>query len=98
MFLGAFGNKAYHVVMNAENTIQNLVKDAKTVIVVKSVVVPAVNFLANIYQMIGRGVPVKDIAVNIPRKTSEINQDIKSRLRQIDAEAELRAAEGNPNL
>ncbi|AYR04234.1 virion RNA polymerase [Escherichia phage OLB145] len=98
MFLGAFGNKAYHVVMNAENTIQNLVKDAKTVIVVKSVVVPAVNFLANIYQMIGRGVPVKDIAVNIPRKTSEINQYIKSRLRQIDAEAELRAAEGNPNL
>jgi hypothetical protein len=98
MFLGAFGNSAYKVLMNSENLIQNVVKDAKTIIVVKSMVVPAVNFLANIYQMIGRGVPVKDIARGLPRKTAEINQYLKSRLRQIDAEAELRAAEGNPNL
>ena len=96
MFIGAFGNKAYRYMMNAENTIQSAVKDAKTLIVVKSMVVPAVNFLANIYQMIGRGVPVKDIAVNLPRKTSEINQYLKSRIRQIEAEAELRAST-NPN-
>lgn len=96
MFIGAFGNKAYRYMMNAENTIQSAVKGAKTLIVVKSMVVPAVNFLANIYQMIGRGVPVKDIAVNLPRKTSEINQYLKSRIRQIEAEAELRAST-NPN-
>lgn len=94
--LGVFGNRAYKYVMGGENLVQNLVKEAKTLIVVKSVVVPTVNFLANLYQMVARGVPVKDIAKSIPQKTAEINQYLKSRLRQVDAEAELRAAT-NPN-
>lgn len=94
--LGVFGNRAYKYVMGGENLVQNLVKEAKTLIVVKSVVVPAVNFLANLYQMVGRGVPVKNIAKSIPQKTAEINQYLKSRLRQVDAEAELRATT-NPN-
>ena len=94
--LGVFGNSAYKYTMGGENLVQNLIKDAKTLIVVKSVVVPAVNFIANLYQMVARGVPVKNIAQGIPQKTSEINQYLKSRLRQVDAEAELRAAT-NPN-
>lgn len=94
--LGVFGNRAYKYVMGGENLVQNLVKEAKTLIVVKSVVVPAVNFLANLYQMVARGVPVKNIAKSIPQKTAEINQYLKSRLRQVDAEAELRATT-NPN-
>lgn len=94
--LGVFGNHAYKYTMGGENLVQNLVKEAKTLIVVKSVVVPAVNFLANLYQMVARGVPVKNIAKSIPQKTAEINQYLKSRLRQVDAEAELRAAT-NPN-
>lgn len=94
--LGVFGNRAYKYVMGGENLVQNLVKEAKTLIVVKSVVVPAVNFLANLYQMVARGVPVKNIAKSIPQKTAEINQYLKSRLRQVDVEAELRAAT-NPN-
>ena len=94
--LGVFGNRAYKYAMGGENLVQNLVKEAKTLIVVKSVVVPAINFLANLYQMVGRGVPVKNIAKSIPQKTAEINQYLKSRLRQVDAEAELRAAT-NPN-
>lgn len=94
--LGVFGNRAYKYVMGGENLVHNLVKEAKTLIVVKSVVVPAVNFLANLYQMVARGVPVKNIAKSIPQKTAEINQYLKSRLRQVDAEAELRAAT-NPN-
>lgn len=94
--LGVFGNRIYKYVMGGENLVQNLVKEAKTLIVVKSVVVPAVNFLANLYQMVARGVPVKNIAKSIPQKTAEINQYLKSRLRQVDAEAELRVAT-NPN-
>lgn len=94
--LGVFGNRAYKYTMGGENLVQNLVKEAKTLIVVKSVVVPAVNFLANLYQMVARGVPVKNIVKSIPQKTAEINQYLKSRLRQVDAEAELRAAT-NPN-
>lgn len=95
--LGVFGNRAYKYFMTGENELQNLIKEAKTLIVVKSVIVPAVNFIANLYQMVSRGVPAKDIAKGIPQKTSEINQYMKSRLRQVDAEAELRAAT-NPNL
>lgn len=95
--LGVFGNRAYKYFMTGENELQNLIKEAKTLIVVKSVIVPAVNFIANLYQMVARGVPAKDIAKGIPQKTSEINQYMKSRLRQVDAEAELRAAT-NPNL
>lgn len=94
--LGVFGNRAYKYTMGGENLVQNLVKEAKTLIVVKSVVVPAVNFMANLYQMVARGVPVKNIVKSIPQKTAEINQYLKSRLRQVDAEAELRAAT-NPN-
>ncbi|QDH84159.1 hypothetical protein Axy13_050 [Achromobacter phage vB_AxyP_19-32_Axy13] len=95
MALGVFGNKAYKYVMTGENTIQNAVRDAKTLIVVKSVVVPVVNFLANIYQMVGRGVPLKAIVTGLPKKTAEINSYVKSRIRQVEAEAELRAAEGD---
>ncbi|QDH83996.1 virion RNA polymerase [Achromobacter phage vB_AxyP_19-32_Axy11] len=95
LLLGVFGNNAYKYVMGAENVVQNVVKEAKTLIVVKSVIVPAVNFLANIYQMVGRGVPMKDIVLGIPKKTSEINQYLKTRLRQLEAEAELRAAQGD---
>lgn len=95
--LGVFGNRAHKYFMTGENELQNLIKEAKTLIVVKSVIVPAVNFIANLYQMVARGVPAKDIAKGIPQKTSEINQYMKSRLRQVDAEAELRAAT-NPNL
>jgi len=94
--VGVFGNKAYKYLLTGENGLQNLVKEAKTLIVVKSVIVPAVNFTANLYQMVARGVPVKDIAKGIPHKTSELNQYLKTRLRQVDAEAELRASE-NPN-
>lgn len=94
--LGMMGNRAYKYTMGGENLVQNLIKDAKTLIVVKSVVVPAVNFMANLYQMVARGVPVKNIAKGIPQKTAEINQYLKSRLRQVDAEAELRAT-SNPN-
>lgn len=94
--LGVFGNRAYKYFMQGENITQTVVREAKTLIVVKSLVVPAVNFLANLYQMVARGVPVKDIAKGIPQKTAEINQYMKSRLRQVDAEAELRATT-NPN-
>jgi len=96
LFISAMGNSAYKVLMNSENTIQNLVKDAKTLIVVKSMIVPAINFMSNIYQMIGRGVPLKDMVTGLPKKTNEIHQYTKSRLRQIEAEAELRATE-EPN-
>lgn len=96
MALGLFGNEAYKYVMNTEQAIQGAVKTAKTLIVVKSVVIPVVNFLANIYQMVGRGVPIKNIVTGLPKKTAEIHNYVNSRLRQVELEAELRSAEGDP--
>ncbi|QDH83729.1 putative virion-associated RNA polymerase [Achromobacter phage vB_AxyP_19-32_Axy04] len=96
MALGLFGNEAYKYVMNTEQAIQGAVKTAKTLIVVKSVVIPVVNFLANVYQMVGRGVPIKNIVTGLPKKTAEIHNYVNSRLRQVELEAELRAAEGDP--
>ncbi|QYW01922.1 DNA-directed RNA polymerase [Stenotrophomonas phage Piffle] len=90
--LGLFGNKAYSYITNAEKTLQNFVQDARTLIVVKSVIVPISNSIANVYQLVGRGVPLLSVAKGYPQKASEIDSYVKSRIRQIDAEAELRAS------
>lgn len=93
--LGIFGNKAYRHVVNGEKLVQNFVADAKTIIVVKSVVVPVSNLIANFYQLAGRGVPVLHMARQFPKKAVEINQYVESQLKKIRLEADLRAAEGN---
>ena len=93
--LSVMGNKAYQYLLNGEKFVQNFVQDVKVLVVVKSVVVPAVNFVANMYQMVARGIPLKSIVTSIPRKTAEVNHYVKTRVRQVEAEAELRAAAGN---
>ncbi|UKL14807.1 single subunit virion RNA polymerase [Stenotrophomonas phage C121] len=96
MVVGLFGSKAYQYAVNGERILQNFVQDARTVIVVKSVIVPVSNMISNVYQMIGRGIPIMDIAKGFPRKTMEINSYVKSQIRKIEAEAELLAST-NPN-
>ncbi|QWY83520.1 virion RNA polymerase protein [Rhizobium phage RHph_X2_28B] len=90
--MGVFGNNAYKYMVHAEKFTQNLVGDAKVLIVVKSVVVPVANILSNMYQLAGRGVPVRNILQGMASKTTEVNQYIKNRDRQITLEADLRAA------
>ena len=92
---GVFGIEAYRYMVKGEQVIQNFMADARTLIVIKSVIVPAINFTSNIYHLISRGVPITSIARGLPRKLGEIDNYAKTRLRQIDAEAELRATE-NP--
>lgn len=93
--IGAFGYKAYEYMIKAEGLLQNAVAEAKVMIVVKSVVVPMSNLIANIYQLIGRGVPFANIIRGMPKKTVEIDNYVKARVRQISLEAELRANEKN---
>lgn len=95
MAMGIFGNKAYERFVSAEKTLQNFVQDARVLIAVKSVIVPMSNLISNVFQLTGRGVPLVDTLRNMPRKASEIDNYVKSRIRQIEAEAELRAAAGN---
>jgi hypothetical protein len=93
--VGALGIDAYRKVVGAERLLQNFMADMRTLIVVKSVIVPAANFVSNIYQLISRGVPMLYIAKTMPAKLTEIDSYAKTQLRQIEAEAELRAATGN---
>ena len=95
MALSIFGNDAYRYLTNAESVIQAAVGDAKVLIVVKSVVVPMTNLIANIYQLIARGVPIRNILKGYKAKVLEIDSYAKSRLREIEVEAELRAATGD---
>jgi hypothetical protein len=92
IMLGVMGNEAFSKLLNIERFIQGAAADARTTIVVKSMVIPAVNLLSNLGQLIARGVPLKNIASSAPGKVAEIEAYVKSRLRQVDAEAELRAA------
>jgi len=91
VLMGMFGNKAYQRVVQAESLLQNIIQDIRVVIVIKSIVVPMANAASNVYQLIGRGVPATQIFRSIPKKTSEIEAWHKSRIRQIEAEAELMA-------
>lgn len=92
--IGVMGNQAFSRLLTAEKFVQGFMADARTTIVVKSVIVPALNLISNLGQLVGRGVPVKDILRKAPAKTAEIESYVKNRIRQVDAEAELRAAKG----
>jgi hypothetical protein len=95
--IAAFGNQAYQKFVNGEKILQNVVSDAKVLIVVKSVVVPIANLMSNVYQLVGRGVPLTSIARGMPKKTAELNAYIKGEYRMKELEAELRASVNNPN-
>jgi hypothetical protein len=96
--LSVMGNDAYRLVLSREQDIQGLVKSARQLIIVKSVIVPAANLISNIYQMLSRGVPMRNIVRSMPKKVAEINTYTKNRLREIEAEADLRGAEGNKDV
>lgn len=90
--LGVMGNQAFSRLLTAEKFIQGFMADARTTIVVKSVVVPAINLISNLGQLVARGVPMMDVLRKSPAKTVEIESYVKNRIRQVDAEAELRAS------
>lgn len=91
MLVGIFGINAYRWFVKSEQVLQNIFADVRSLIVVKSVIVPMANFVSNIYQLVSRGVPLGSIMKGMPSKLSEIQSYTKTRLRQIEVEAELRA-------
>ncbi|MBX3573182.1 MAG: hypothetical protein KF694_12600 [Mesorhizobium sp.] len=56
------------------------------------------NIVANMFQLLNRGVPLRTILKGAPRKTSEISFYVKQRAREVDLEADLRAATGKNDL
>jgi hypothetical protein len=91
---GIMGKKAYPILVGGEKNIQELVSNVKTMIVVKSVIVPAANMVSNMFQLLARGVPVRSIIHGVGAKTAEISTYVKRRQQEIDLEADLRAARG----
>ncbi|QXV74378.1 virion RNA polymerase protein [Rhizobium phage RHEph16] len=87
------GNDAYYWLVKAEEFAQKGVAAAKELIVVKSVIVPVSNILSNMWQLAHAGVPIKDIIRGMGTKTVEVNKYIENKARQIELEADLRAAQ-----
>jgi hypothetical protein len=94
--IGMFGNKAYQYFTNGEKILQNFIGDAKTLIVVKSVVVPMINAAGNVLQLVSRGVPIKHIGVGMPKKIAETNSYVNQRVAQIKLETEMRGVTDDP--
>lgn len=85
------GDDAFRILVQGEERWKNLVKDAKTLIVVKSVIVPAANFVANIFQMLARGVPMSAIVRGLRDKTLEVDFYVKTRNEQMELAVQLMA-------
>lgn len=94
LIVGFGGNKAYRYLVNAEEFFQQVVTDAKVLIVVKSMIVPAANFVSNIYQLSMNGVPMRNIFKGFKEKTYELNTYIKNREIERQLQNDLFVAEG----
>lgn len=89
-----FKQDAYKKLVQFEKVYQTFITDARVTIVVKSVVVPTANVISNVYHLASRGVPLQHIMKGFPKKTAEVDAFIKGRLRRIELEGLLLAAEG----
>lgn len=83
---------AYKYLMKGEDFIQKASGEMRKLIVVKSVVVPAINIISNIWDLHIMGVPWSTIAKQAASKTIETEQYIRSELRIRKLQAQLRAA------
>jgi len=91
-----FGKNAYKYLMTGEKGLQTLVSGAKNTIVIRSVIVPVANMLANQGQLWMRGVPIRDIISQQPKILAEIDQHLKYLQRKIELEIELSTVQDKP--
>ncbi len=97
---GGFGNRnnTYSSLVTGEKFIQNLVSNAKVLIVVKSLVVPIANMFSNVFQLLNRGIPARDVIKGLGTKTTEINDYVKRRDKELLLDAHLLNAKGANDL
>lgn len=82
-----FGKDAFKYLLKGEDYWKTVIQEAKVLIVVKSIVVPAASIFFNIIQLMTNDVPITDIIKGIKKYTNESNILTKS----IRREAELKA-------
>ena len=95
VLIAAFGANAYRKAVKTERFLQNVVGEVRTLIVVKSLVVPMFNIVSNIVQLVARGVPLATIVKSTPTKLLELRSYTMSQVKQVELEAEHRAASGD---
>ena len=98
VLMGFMGNKAYQYMVNGEKDIQDLVQQAKLMIVIKSVIVGGANIVSNVLQLASLNVPLNKIVREVPKKLAEVHFYQEKQIRRIEAEAELRAAVNDPRV
>lgn len=91
---GLFGPEAYRRLTVAENQWQSLMGDARVAIVVKSLLVPMINGIANFYQLMANGIGPVDIAKLSAEKLRETHLYAQNHLKYQELENKLAAAKG----
>jgi len=91
---GLFGAEAYRRLTVAEQGWTNLMGDARVAIVVKSVLVPAINGLANFYQLMANGIGPVEVAKKSAEKLRETHLYSQNHLKYQELENKLAAAQG----
>lgn len=86
------GNAAYRRLVNIEQGTQTVVQDIKVLVVVKSVAVPAANFVSNMKQLLIRGVAPNVMLRDLPKKIQEADTFTKNEIRRGELEADLQAS------
>lgn len=90
------GDKSMQYMLIGEKGIQTAVSFAKDLIIIKSVVVPALNFASNIGQLLVRGVPAVTVLKSTRAKLVEINAYLKNQSRRVELEAIIKASASEP--
>ena len=86
--INVFGEKAFQYLKTSERMFQNLVSDARTTIIMRSLIVPLSNLLSDAVHMVANGMSLKDITTGIAKKTAEVQTFMKNRALQGELEAE----------
>jgi hypothetical protein len=91
---GLLGPETYRRLTLAENQWTSLMGDARVAIVVKSVLVPMINGIANFYQLMANGIGPVDIAKMSAEKLRETHLYAQNHLKYQELENKLAAAKG----
>jgi hypothetical protein len=95
MAVPGLGENAYRRLVWAERNWQAAMAGIRTNIVVRSLIVPAANFMSGIMQLNVRGIPVMRALKTVPGKVAEVEFYSKTMARKIELEAERFANEND---
>lgn len=91
------GRNAMKWIVKVEDIGQGLISTAKDIIVIRSLVVPALNMQANVAQLVTNGVPLKTLKKSMQSKLAEVEQYNKNVTKIIELKAKIRLQARNAN-